>query len=91
MRVYQKHAGDDAKLLVKFHWPYANILPNTNQWLSYTENLGLRHYVGFSQIRSHFRFLWCLHKLFIHVTAVTLGTAYHIIMQAKDTLIEQSP
>ena len=24
MRVYQKHAGDDAKLLIKFHWP--------NQW-----------------------------------------------------------
>ena len=22
MRVYQKHAGDDAKLLIKFHWPY---------------------------------------------------------------------
>ena len=21
MRVYQKHAGDDAKLLIKFHWP----------------------------------------------------------------------
>ena len=23
MRVYQKHAGDDAKLLIKFHWPYS--------------------------------------------------------------------
>ena len=22
MREYQKHAGDDAKLLIKFHWPY---------------------------------------------------------------------
>ena len=21
MRVYQKHAGDDAKLQIKFHWP----------------------------------------------------------------------
>ena len=21
MLVYQKHAGDDAKLLIKFHWP----------------------------------------------------------------------
>ena len=29
MRVYQKHAGDDAKLLVKFHWPYM-ITNNTN-------------------------------------------------------------
>ena len=24
MRVYQKYAGDDAKLLIKFHWPYAH-------------------------------------------------------------------
>ena len=21
MRVFQRHAGDDAKLLIKFHWP----------------------------------------------------------------------
>ena len=29
MRVYQKHAGDDAKLLIKFHWP--NVL-NQKVW-----------------------------------------------------------
>ena len=23
MRVYQRHAGEDAELLIKFHWPYA--------------------------------------------------------------------
>ena len=26
MRVYQKHAGDDAKLVIKFHWPNAKIV-----------------------------------------------------------------
>ena len=25
MRVYQKHAGDDAKLVIKIHWPYAQL------------------------------------------------------------------
>ena len=25
MQVYQKHAGDDVKLLIKFHWPNAVI------------------------------------------------------------------
>ena len=37
MQVYQKHAVDDAKLLIKFHWPY--MITNNTQVLSHTDQI----------------------------------------------------
>jgi len=33
MRVFQRHAGDDAKLLIKFHWPKARLFADDTKMI----------------------------------------------------------